>query len=195
MPIATLRTAVQQRLAGKRPSDGWRGSVAAHEAAVRALPAVAALVREGRSRQGARRRADQRRCSARRDDGLALDEYPIARRRAGDRAPCATRSSRPPSSSPTPTCCSPSAYASLGEDLLVGQVNPKTVGQSWHIDARDENVDSALVRTLTQDAARQVDERDAAVRSTGTRRCRRRWRAIASSSRRAAGSRSPTGRR
>ena len=62
------------------------------------------------------------------------------------------------------TCCSRAAYASLGEDMLVGQVNPKTVGQSWHIDARDENVDSALVRTLTKHAARQGDQRDAAER-------------------------------
>jgi murein L,D-transpeptidase YcbB/YkuD len=41
-------------------------------------------------------------------------------------------------------------YAALGENLLVGQVDPKSIGQSWHIDPQDENVDSALVRTLGQ---------------------------------------------
>jgi murein L,D-transpeptidase YcbB/YkuD len=43
-----------------------------------------------------------------------------------------------------------SAYAALGEDLLTGQVNPRTVSQDWHIDPRDEEVDSALVRSLRE---------------------------------------------
>ena len=41
-----------------------------------------------------------------------------------------------------------SAYAALGEDLLIGQVNPRNLTQDWHIDNRDEAVDSALVRSL-----------------------------------------------
>ena len=40
------------------------------------------------------------------------------------------------------------AFVSLGEDYLTGQVDPRTVGQSWHIDAQDEEVDSALTRSL-----------------------------------------------
>ena len=40
------------------------------------------------------------------------------------------------------------AYAALGEDYLNGQIDPKTVAQSWHIDPREEEVDSALVRSL-----------------------------------------------
>jgi len=42
-----------------------------------------------------------------------------------------------------------SAYAALGEDYLTGQVDPKSVAQSWHIDRKEERVDSALARTLT----------------------------------------------
>ena len=39
-------------------------------------------------------------------------------------------------------------YALLGEDYLTGQVNPTTVGQSWHIDPQEEEVDSALTRSI-----------------------------------------------
>ena len=83
------------------------------------------------------------------DDGLALDEYPI-----GDvaRAIGSVRDTKQPTAEQLADAdvLLTAAYASLGEDLLVGQVNPKTVGQSWHIDTKDENVDSALVRTLTK---------------------------------------------
>ncbi|HXG72501.1 MAG TPA: L,D-transpeptidase family protein [Gemmatimonadaceae bacterium] len=44
------------------------------------------------------------------------------------------------------------SYAALGEDLLTGQVDPKSVGQSWYVDPQDENVDSALVRNLRFEA-------------------------------------------
>jgi murein L,D-transpeptidase YcbB/YkuD len=40
------------------------------------------------------------------------------------------------------------AFAALGEDYLTGQIDPKSVAQSWHIDPQEENVDSALVRSL-----------------------------------------------
>jgi L,D-transpeptidase YcbB len=40
------------------------------------------------------------------------------------------------------------AFVSLGEDYLTGQVDPRSAGQSWHIDAQDEEVDSALNRSL-----------------------------------------------
>src|SRR6266571_2047881 len=38
-----------------------------------------------------------------------------------------------------------SAYVSLGVDYLIGQVDPKSVSQNWHIDRHEENEDSALV--------------------------------------------------
>ena len=40
------------------------------------------------------------------------------------------------------------SYVALGEDYLVGQIDPRSVGQSWHIDAQEEAVDSALTRSL-----------------------------------------------
>jgi L,D-transpeptidase YcbB len=57
-----------------------------------------------------------------------------------------------------------SAYAALGEDLLIGQVNPRTVTDDWHIDAKDEKVDSALARSLREetleDAIRRMRPQD-----------------------------------
>ncbi len=49
-------------------------------------------------------------------------------------------------------------YASMGEDMLVGQVKPKDVGQSWHIDPTDDDVDSALVHSFTDTLARGIAE-------------------------------------
>jgi murein L,D-transpeptidase YcbB/YkuD len=40
------------------------------------------------------------------------------------------------------------AYAALGEDYLTGQFDPRSMGQSWHIDPLEEEVDSALARSL-----------------------------------------------
>ena len=40
------------------------------------------------------------------------------------------------------------AYVGYASDMLIGQVDPQTVSQSWHIPARLSAVDSALVATL-----------------------------------------------
>jgi murein L,D-transpeptidase YcbB/YkuD len=42
------------------------------------------------------------------------------------------------------------AYVSLGEDYLTGQIDPTTVSQSWHINTEEQQVDSALVRSLRE---------------------------------------------
>jgi murein L,D-transpeptidase YcbB/YkuD len=39
-------------------------------------------------------------------------------------------------------------YASIGEDVLTGQVSPASLSQSWHIARQEENVDSTLSRVL-----------------------------------------------
>ena len=41
-----------------------------------------------------------------------------------------------------------SSFVSLGVDYMIGQVDPKTVSQNWHIDRHEENEDSALVRSI-----------------------------------------------
>jgi L,D-transpeptidase YcbB len=49
-------------------------------------------------------------------------------------------------------------YAAVGEDMLVGQIPPKSVGQSWHIDPSDDDVDSALVHSFTDTLDRGIAE-------------------------------------
>jgi len=44
------------------------------------------------------------------------------------------------------------SFTALGKDYLTGQVDPKTVAQSWHINTQEENIDSALVRGLRNPA-------------------------------------------
>jgi murein L,D-transpeptidase YcbB/YkuD len=148
VPIANLRSAVQQRLAGKRPGvvgeETWEHTKRLYG---RFQQSPLWFEKGGLDKE----RVDALTTALLRatDDGLALDEYPI-----GDvaRSIAAVRSTKQPTAEQLADAdvLLTSAYAALGEDMLVGQVNPKTVNQSWHIDARDENVDSALVRTLTK---------------------------------------------
>src|SRR5688500_10769932 len=83
------------------------------------------------------------------NDGLRIDDYPIAELA---QAIAIVRDTKQPTAEQLASAdvLLTAAYASLGEDLLIGQVAPKKVGQSWYLDAKDENVDSALVRTLSR---------------------------------------------
>ena len=42
------------------------------------------------------------------------------------------------------------SYVSLAEDYLTGMIDPHSVGQSWHIDPQEEEVDSALARSIRE---------------------------------------------
>ncbi|HEX5577430.1 MAG TPA: peptidoglycan-binding protein, partial [Gemmatimonadaceae bacterium] len=93
-------------------------------------------------------------------DGLRMDAYPIgalARAMAG-----VSQTAKPTAQQLAETdVLLTAAFASLGEDYLTGQVDPKSVAQSWHIDPQEENVDSALVRSLRNSA---LDKSIAAMR-------------------------------
>jgi L,D-transpeptidase YcbB len=41
-------------------------------------------------------------------------------------------------------------YAALGEDLLTGQIDPRSESQSWFINPREDHVDSTLAQTLRE---------------------------------------------
>ena len=47
-------------------------------------------------------------------------------------------------------------YVALGEDLLIGQIEPGSVEQQWHIDHKAIDVDSALARTLRLEPLRNA---------------------------------------
>jgi murein L,D-transpeptidase YcbB/YkuD len=146
VPIAALRTAIQQRLAGTHPStvgdDAWQHTKRLY-ARYQQTPLWMADDGLDKDRAEALTNAVLNATS----DGLRVDDYPVAELA---QAITAVRAGQPTAEQlANADVLLTSAYASLGEDLLVGQVEPKTVGQSWHIDTKDENVDSALVRTLT----------------------------------------------
>ncbi len=84
-------------------------------------------------------------------DGMRMDAYPIGELAASI---AAVKEAEKPTAEQLARAdvLLTASYAALGEDLLTGQVIPRTVSQSWFIDPEDENVDSALVRTLRFDA-------------------------------------------
>src|SRR2546423_8597257 len=80
-------------------------------------------------------------------DGLRLDDYPIG---ALAQAVATLKQTKAPTAEQLATAdvILTASYTSLGEDLLTGQIDPRTVAQSWHVNPEEENVDSALVRNL-----------------------------------------------
>jgi Uncharacterized protein conserved in bacteria len=84
-------------------------------------------------------------------DGMRMDAYPVGTLAQSIAAVQQTR---------TPTADQladadlilTASFAALGEDYLAGQVDPKSVAQNWHIDPQEENVDSALIRSLRNPA-------------------------------------------
>lgn len=81
------------------------------------------------------------------EDGMRLDDYPV-----GDlgNAIAALKQTKNPTAEQIATAdvLLSASYVALGEDLLTGQVDPRTVQQSWYVNPEEENVDSALVRNL-----------------------------------------------
>ncbi|HUQ20901.1 MAG TPA: L,D-transpeptidase family protein [Gemmatimonadaceae bacterium] len=96
------------------------------------------------------------------NDGLRMDTYPIGELAASIAAlkqtdkPTADQLARA-------DVALTAAYTSLAVDYLIGQVDPKTVSQSWHIDRHDENEDSAIVRSIRNPA---LDKSIAGMRPT-----------------------------
>src|SRR5215218_1240709 len=148
VPIASLRTAVQQRLGGKQPAnvgdEAWQ-----HTKRLYTRFQQTPLWYERGGLDKDRVKALTSALLQASNDGLRIDDYPLNQ---VAQAIASVRESKQPTAQELADAdvLLTSAYVSLGEDLLVGQVDPKSVGQAWHIDARDENVDSALVRTLVK---------------------------------------------
>ncbi|HZD84785.1 MAG TPA: L,D-transpeptidase family protein, partial [Gemmatimonadaceae bacterium] len=80
-------------------------------------------------------------------DGMRLDDYPVA---ALANAIATLKRTKSPTAEQLATAdvVLTASYTSLGEDLLTGQVDPRTVAQAWHVNPEEDNVDSALVRNL-----------------------------------------------
>ena len=80
-------------------------------------------------------------------DGMRMDDYPIG---ALAQAIATLKETKTPTAEQLATAdvVLTASYVALGEDLMTGQVDPRTVAQAWHVDPEDDNVDSALVRNL-----------------------------------------------
>jgi murein L,D-transpeptidase YcbB/YkuD len=80
-------------------------------------------------------------------DGMRLDAYPVAAI-AQAMSPLAQGAKETADQLASADILMTATFASLGEDYLTGQVDPKSVAQSWHIDVNEDDVDSALVRAI-----------------------------------------------
>ncbi|HEY2066200.1 MAG TPA: L,D-transpeptidase family protein [Gemmatimonadaceae bacterium] len=148
VPVAAIRTAIGQRLGATRPTavgaEAWKHTRNLYRR-YGETPLWFTEAGLAKDRAGALTDAILNANA----DALKLDDYPVAE--LANALASLRRSPRPsPEQIADADVLLTSTYAALGEDMLVGQVDPRTVGQSWHIDPNDENVDSALVRTLGQ---------------------------------------------
>ena len=148
VPTDAVKSALQQRLTGATPkgvdADTWRH--------VRSLYAEFAgaplwLDTEGLSRDRVGELANA--LASADSDAVRVDSYPV-----GDLAKAVTalRSTTSPTAEQLADAdvLMTSTFAALGEDMLTGQINPRSMSQSWFISTREEGIDSALARTLRE---------------------------------------------
>ena len=112
-------------------------------------------------------------------DGMKMDDYPIG---ALAQAIATLKQTKTPTADQLATAdvILTASYVALGEDLMTGQVDPRTVAQAWHVNPEEENIDSALVRNLRYE---QLDKALATLRPTdddyaGLSKELQRWRVI-----------------
>jgi murein L,D-transpeptidase YcbB/YkuD len=153
----SVRTAIQQRLAKAPPApvsnDSWK-----HVRQLYRAHSGAALWLGGRGLDRARTRALIAAFVKSGDDALRFELFPLE---AANQALAALRETRTPTAAQLAEAdvVLTSLYASLAEDLLTGQIEPRTVSQSWHIDPPEDRIDSVLKLTLDTDRPGDAIER------------------------------------
>ncbi|HEY1952671.1 MAG TPA: L,D-transpeptidase family protein [Gemmatimonadaceae bacterium] len=178
VPATAIESAIQEKLAGPRldriDDDQW-----AHTRRLYQLYGNNPLWLTSNGLHEARTKALTNAILAANADGMRLSDYPIA---ALANAIAALKETKTPTAEQLANAdvVLTAAYTSLGEDLLTGQIDPRTVAQSWHVDPQEENVDSALVRNLR---FTQLDKALATMRPTdddyaGLSKELQRWRVI-----------------
>ncbi|MGZ8379326.1 MAG: L,D-transpeptidase family protein [Gemmatirosa sp.] len=156
VPSAELKSAIEQRLGGARPAgladDQWR-----HVKTLYTRFGRTPLWMDGDGPDKARATALLRALVDADKDALRLDAYPLP---ALANALNALRTARPTADQLAETdVLMSAAFTALGEDLVTGQLNPRTVTEDWHIDPKEEEVDTALVRALQEPATDQALDR------------------------------------
>ena len=155
VPIGELKIALTQRLAGNPPEGvdkaAWRHTQALYKS-LGETPLW--LTSDGVAKDRAKALTDA--VLGVTDDALRADAYPVTELA---NALIALKPGKPTAAQLANADVLLSAmYASLGEDLLVGQIAPKSVGQAWHIDPTGDDVDSALVHSLGDTLSRGIAE-------------------------------------
>ena len=153
VPVEALKSAIQTRLTGATPkgitADTWR-HVRSLYASFENAPLW--LDSNGFSKDRVTELANA--LASADSDAIRISQYPID---TLAKAVSAVRSS----SNPNPDLLADvdilmtATFAALGEDLLTGQIDPRSVSQSWFINPREEHIDSALAQTLRE---RPLDE-------------------------------------
>jgi Uncharacterized protein conserved in bacteria len=81
-------------------------------------------------------------------EAFRLDAYPLA---ALSRSLTAVEGKKPTADQlATADVLLSAAFTAFGEQLLTGQQKPSSLGQAWHINPKEERVDSALALTLRE---------------------------------------------
>ncbi|CAN5533228.1 L,D-transpeptidase family protein [soil metagenome] len=155
VPIADLKAALTKRLAGSAPDgvdkEAWHHTQALYKS-LGETPLW--LTSDGVAKDRAKDLTDAVLSVS--DDALRTDAFPIVELA---NALGAVKVAKPTADQlANADVLLSSMYASLGEDLLVGQIKPKDVGQAWHINPNDDDVDSALVHSLGDTLARGIAE-------------------------------------
>jgi L,D-transpeptidase YcbB len=150
VPATDIEAAIQKRLAAPKPAqiadDQW-----SHTRHIYKLYGGNALWLTSNGLHKTRPLALMNAILTAENDAIRIDAYPLG---GLARSVAAVRNNPHPTADQLAEAdvTLTSAFAALGEDLLTGQVKPKSVSQNWHIDPEEENVDSALVRGLRIDA-------------------------------------------
>ena len=112
-------------------------------------------------------------------DGMRMDDYPIG---SLAQAIATLKQTKNPTAEQLADAdvLLTASYVALGEDLMTGQIDPRTVQQAWHVNPEEENIDSALVRNLRYE---HLDRALATMRPTdddyaGLSKELQRWRGI-----------------
>src|SRR6185436_10753608 len=178
VPATEIEAQMKTKLAGAKPAkiddDQWTHTKAVYKAwGDNPLWLVSNGLHEGRTK------AITDAILLANTDGMRMDDYPIG---PLAQAIATLKQTKTPTADQLATAdvLLTASYVALGEDLMTGQIDPKTVAQSWHVNPEEENVDSALVRNLRYE---QLDRALATLRPTdddyaGLSKELQRWRTI-----------------
>jgi L,D-transpeptidase YcbB len=161
VPATAIETLIQQKLAGPKlpmiEADQW-----GHTKTLYKIYGNNPLWLTSDGLHENRTKAVTNAILAANTDGMRLNDYPIG---ALAEAIGALKQTKTPTAEQLATAdvLLTASYTSLGEDLLTGQIDPRTVAQSWHVDPEEEKIDSALVRNLRYE---QLDKALATMRPT-----------------------------